>query len=832
MGYNIKYTPSLVIVLALVLMFSVAPVATATTGGGPKSLGTVKQVLAGGSDSKSHACAITTLDQLSCWGGEDPQSFVPSDLGKVKQVAANNTGEACAITIDSTLRCWGSPGNEILSLPSNLGAVSQVSVTRSIACAIRKRDSALVCWGSYLDKNGIPRTAAAPADLGSVTSVVTSPLAACVVQQISSNPKCWQWGGSEMPLPLELGAVKQMSLGSDASDGKNPEICFIDYTSHINCFGYSFDDTDSQAIWEPDFSSDDIDSAVKQIAVGNGFGCAVLSDKHSTTSCWSTEEDGARPAVLPPALKSATNLSAGLNYVCAILPSKTISCWGDDQHGDLSGIPTLLSKTNSVVKGSSAKNFTINPADWKWSNNPSSLAYQWQRSSDGSAGWVSIAKANSLAYPAAVGDKFIRLCVAAQNTNGTYRACSSTRGTPHPKFSLSLSAGIVSANIEDADTSDLMNYQWERYNSSKKIWTAIKGANKISYTITSTDKNSFLRLTIQGVNSLGKGIWVNYQAVGTPLVDPMELTSQSGYSSLRGPYEKDGKLNIDLSNTQFYPFYSSSDLSVSGVALRLPDVSVHYQWQRSSDGFSGWTAIGGDSSSYTPVAADQGKFIGVCVTTTNATGTSPLQCFANVQGPPSLEPSSFYDTIIPDGNIFAVATDSLQWDGWSNGESGVPDGTPASVTYRWQVSSSYRGIYTDISGANTSSWSVTNKQKDKIFVRACITAKNILGSADYCFMPYGVPYRDSVPGPTFVGSIWSVDVSLEDGAWLVDPDSIATQWQISKNGSSGWTNITAASKTTYTPMTVDKNKYLRLCITGINGWGSSGPLCNAGKKVA
>ena len=85
-----------------------------------------------------------------------------------------------------------------------------------------------------------------------------------------------------------------------------------------------------------------------QIAAGDGFMCAVLSD--GRVKCW-----GQNPFVVPgggrglapgqmgdalPAIDLgagvvATSISAGVEHACALLSDATVKCWGYNSHGDL-----------------------------------------------------------------------------------------------------------------------------------------------------------------------------------------------------------------------------------------------------------------------------------------------------------------------------------------------------------------------------------------------------------------------------------------------------------------------------------------------------------------
>lgn len=75
--------------------------------------------------------------------------------------------------------------------------------------------------------------------------------------------------------------------------------------------------------------------------------------------------------------------------------------------------------------------------------------------------------------------------------------------------------------------------------------------------------------------------------------------------------------------------------------------------------------------------------------------------------------------------------------------------------------------------------------------------------------------------PTFTGTLAEGEIQTAvNGTWTGTP-TYAHQWERSANGSSGWTEIAAATANTYTTAPADVGNYLRVKVTGTNTGGST-----------
>jgi hypothetical protein len=76
----------------------------------------------------------------------------------------------------------------------------------------------------------------------------------------------------------------------------------------------------------------------------------------------------------------------------------------------------------------------------------------------------------------------------------------------------------------------------------------------------------------------------------------------------------------------------------------------------------------------------------------------------------------------------------------------------------------------------------------------------------------------SLTTPTVAGTY---EFTSTNGTWTGSPTSYSYQWQLSTNGTSGWTNISGATSSTYTGLEADEGKYVRIGVVATNSNGPS-----------
>ena len=243
--------------------------------------------------------------------------------------------------------------------------------------------------------------------------------------------------------------------------------------------------------------------------------------------------------------------------------------------------------------------------------------------------------------------------------------------------------------------------------------------------------------------------------------------------------------------------------STTGTWTGVGTITFAYQWQRNDVNISGAT-----SSTYLLVADDDNTSITCVVTATDSegTGTATSNAISPILGSP-------YNLVAPvasgTGQVGqTLSTTNGSWQGIAT----------ITFTYQWRRDAS------DISGATSSTYTLVADDY-ATDIDCVVTATNTLGSAnqdsnDIANIAGSVPVITGVPtisGLAKVGQTLTATAASSSGA-PTPTDSF--QWQRSDNGTTGWADISGATNTTYTLVTADLSKYLRVVQTSTNVAGS------------
>ena len=158
---------------------------------------------------------------------------------------------------------------------------------------------------------------------------------------------------------------------------------------------------------------------------------------------------------------------------------------------------------------------------------------------------------------------------------------------------------------------------------------------------------------------------------------------------------------------------------------------------------------------------------------------------------------------------------------------GTWTGTPTpTYTYKWKVADTSGGSYSDISGATSSTFTITSAQAGK-YIKAEVTATNVAGTAAELSSATAQVVQDvantALPTITTVDDVLQVGSTMTstDGSWDGFPaPTYAYQWQVSDDGSTGWSNISGATSSSITLVSAQGGKYVRLEVTATNSEGS------------
>ena len=489
------------------------------------------------------------------------------------------------------------------------------------------------------------------------------------------------------------------------------------------------------------------------------------------------------------------------------------------QFGLVSDLVVTLN-TAVAAEGLKATVTAVSDGGGRIATNSTSLSYAWELSSDGSH-WTTVSTNSSYAPVEADEGKTLRLVttyaepdgnndqatnvlgIVGESQGGLVVTLSSTttdEGAPTSVTQVTDGGNVVSSGL---------TYLWEVSSDGGSTWTPAHGEvnNASSYTPVEADQGLTLGVLVTDPNAPGGSVSVT-TAVGT-------------VGEIAG-----GDLVVTLSSTSTN---EGTAISVTQVTDGGHAVSsgLTYLWEVSSDGGSTWTPAHGavnNTSSYTPVEADQGLTLGVLVTNPNAPG-----------GSESLTTAIGKVGEVAGGDLVATLSSTTAQQGTTIQVESVTDGgvTVASgLVYQWEVSSDGGSTWSPAHGTlgQSSYTPVEGDEGQKL--ELVVTNPNAPGgseSATYQFGTVGEAQGGDLAVSFTTATVQEglqITVSgVTDGGAAVATNSasLAYAWEVSSDGSH-WTTVSTTSY--YAPVESDEGKTLRLVTTYTEPSGGSEQATN------
>ena len=180
----------------------------------------------------------------------------------------------------------------------------------------------------------------------------------------------------------------------------------------------------------------------------------------------------------------------------------------------------------------------------------------------------------------------------------------------------------VTARLSDPDGGVTgVTWQWAISSNGTTNWRTILGATSATYTAVEANVGNYLRATASYTDAVGPGKSAEgiTAAVGEDDDGTVTLLDENAGGRECGHGDADGP-------------------------RRRGDGSVRWQWEKSSNGSTGWTDIqGATSGSYTPGESDAGIFLRATVSYDDAVGTGKSAQAATSSGVAQMELLSEYD---------------------------------------------------------------------------------------------------------------------------------------------------------------------------------------------
>ena len=331
---------------------------------------------------RKHSCALHEGGTISCWGSnrgdqlgskQIAESSVPVGVIDITDATAIATGRkhSCALHEGGTISCWGNnyegqlgngqSGPNTYS-PDSPAPVKVVGITDATAitaggnnwnhshsCALHQ-DGAISCWGDNTHGqlgNGSEDNFSEPAkvvDITDATAITAGYHHSCALYK-DGTISCWgnnEYGqlgngqsgpNTDSALPVEVEGITDAT----AISASFSHSCALHQDGTISCWGSEVDSVIPVRVA-------DITDA-KAITAGYSHSCAL--HEGGTISCWGFNRSGQLGngqsgygfesdwPVRVAGIDDAKAITTGIDHSCALHQTGTISCWGDNEYGQL-----------------------------------------------------------------------------------------------------------------------------------------------------------------------------------------------------------------------------------------------------------------------------------------------------------------------------------------------------------------------------------------------------------------------------------------------------------------------------------------------------------------
>ena len=344
-----------------------------------------------------HTCAIAVNNIIWCWGDNqfsqlgsaalpDLPSLIPVQTtslpgSRIAHRVAAGANHTCVLATDGTVWCWGQNGNGNLGDGSFLnqgdpvqvvldGTATMIAAGGSTTCAALS-DNSLKCWGkgssgqigngAALLSNGTPVSTSLVPDSFTVAHIEIGTTHSCA---ISVAGAAWCWGQStfgRLGTTASSNAVTPTataSLGSTASEvaAGGAHTCALLSNGTISCFGSNNMGQLGQALATASSSTPTLvtlAATATHVTAGSQFTCALLST--AVVHCFGDNASGqlgsgssgaAResPGAVTGLTGTVVDVVAGASHACAVMSTGQVRCWGKNDLGQL-GIGTQTDST-------------------------------------------------------------------------------------------------------------------------------------------------------------------------------------------------------------------------------------------------------------------------------------------------------------------------------------------------------------------------------------------------------------------------------------------------------------------------------------------------------
>jgi hypothetical protein len=471
-----------------------------------------------------------------------------------------------------------------------------------------------------------------------------------------------------------------------------------------------------------------------------------------------------------------------------------------------------------VVTGTTTQGQVLSSTTGTWAGTATiTYARQWKRCDSVGGSCTNISGATGTTYTLVAADvgNTIKLTVTATNGVGNTAADAATTAVVAPLPPSNTALPTITGTAQDGQTltsttgtwngTTPLTYsrQWRRCDSAGANCTDISGATATTYTATSADVASKIRVVVTATNGAGSANATSAATAAVTAVAPANTAAPTITGTA-----KEGEL------------LTAGPGTWSGTA----PITYTYQWQACSPSCA--DISGATASTYRLVAAQVGKTMKVVVTATNSAASPSATSVASATvttGPPI---NLTLPAITGTAQIGqTLTTTSGSWAG-----SG-----PIATAVQWKRCDNAGANCTVIPGANNTTYTLTSSDvgsKLLATVGAASDAGNASADAAVTAVVLGIA-PSNVTVPTITGTAKQArTLSATTGTWSgTGPITHARQWRRCDSAGANCVDIAGATAASYSPTAADVNNKLRVVVTATNMAGNASATSSASATV-
>jgi alpha-tubulin suppressor-like RCC1 family protein len=477
-------------------------------------------------------------------------------------------------------------------------------------------------------------------------------------------------------------------------------------------------------------------------------------------------------------------------------------------------------KEKPVISGKAEVGQLLTVSNGTWTGTPAvKYTYQWESCVSKSCKAITGATESSYRVTSAQLGDTLQAVVSDENSAGKASAASTETSAVTAGPPVNIALPVVSGTAQEGGTLSASTgswvgtepfsyaYQWQKCNSGGESCSSIGGATSATYELTASNVGGTVRVEVTAKN-LVEATRAFSALTSVVASSPPENTLPPAISGMA----KSGQL-LTVSN---------------GSWEGAPPMSYGYQWEScNSKGESCSTISGATASSYRLLNSQVSDTLRAMVTASNSAGSVKATSAATASvttGPASDIELPTISGKAEEGEVLSASTGV-----WGGGE-------PFTYTYQWESCTSEEDDCSPVSGATSSTFSLTASYVGRT-LRVIVAAKNSIGASEATSSASAVVIVPDAPAntasPTIAGTARDGQtLTASTGTWSGTASiSYAYQWQSCNLEQGECQNIEAATGQTYTLTTANLETTVRIVVTATNSIGTARASSGASAEI-